>query len=576
MSKDDVRAEIAARIASATAPLSTSSLGRRAGWVAGLARAGAKSLGRSVRRTVGGGAGDLDPEAEVAASFGQLKGPMMKVGQMLGYVDVGLPDALRSALSALHTSAQPLDAAWIHRILDEDLGDPGRALGRAMDPRALSAASVGQVHRATLPDGTNVVVKALLPGLATIIERDFGPLMFASRISAPLHAVLGEIRARLLEECNYALEARRQTHFREILGGHPTLVIPEVHLALSSARVLTTSFAEGLHIDRYLASAPSQEARNRVGEALFDFYFAPLFIHGVYNGDPHPGNYVFLADGRVVVVDFGCTRAFEPGFVFHLASLTHAVMEDDLGRMHSALVDLGLDRDVTYDRDATRHLLRALLGPIAHDEPLTFDLGAEITIRDALKSAWKSRRLAVSGELLFLLRTLLGLSSTLARLESRANWRRRLEDVVARSPVAAAMTGGAPEASLQFGGGPSFARRVGDGGSAAASSERTAARAVKPPPAARAVKPSPAPTPEPTWDVVLVGAGTSPIALIRTLREETGRELRDLESVVSSLPETLRQSIGRADAEGLRMRLEAAGARVEVRRTVDRTKISAV
>src|SRR5579859_213316 len=101
MPKDDVRAEIAARIASATAPLSTSSLGRRAGWALGLARAGAKSLGRTVRRTVGGGAGDLDPEAEIAASFGQLKGPMMKVGQMLGYVDVGLPDALRSALSAL-------------------------------------------------------------------------------------------------------------------------------------------------------------------------------------------------------------------------------------------------------------------------------------------------------------------------------------------------------------------------------------------------------------------------------------------------------------------------------------------
>ena len=187
MPEDDVRAQVAQRISSEKAPLSTSALGRRAGWVAGLAKAGAKSIGRTVRRTIGRDTGDLDPEAEIAASFGQLKGPMMKVGQMLGYVNVGLPEALRSALSALHTGAQPLDGDRIHRVLDEDLGDPGRALARAMEPRALSAASVGQVHRSSLPDGTAVVVKVLHPGLKTIIERDFGPAMFASRdlVSVP-------------------------------------------------------------------------------------------------------------------------------------------------------------------------------------------------------------------------------------------------------------------------------------------------------------------------------------------------------------------------------------------------------
>ena len=303
MPKNDVRSRVAERISAAKAPLSTSALGRRAGWVAGLAKAGAKSLGRTVRRTVGRDTGDLDPEAEVAASFGQLKGPMMKVGQMLGYVDIGLPEGLRSAFSALHTGAQPLDADRIHRVLDEDLGDPGRALAKRMDPHPLSAAAVGQVHRSRLPDGTPVAVKVLHPGLATIIERDFGPVMFASKISAPLHAMLGDIRERLLEECDYALEARRQAHFGEILAGHATLVIPEVHEAYCSERVLTTSFADGVHIDCYLASGPSQAARDRVGAALFDFYFAPLFKHGLYNCDPHPGNYLFLPDGRVACND---------------------------------------------------------------------------------------------------------------------------------------------------------------------------------------------------------------------------------------------------------------------------------
>src|SRR5262249_12011048 len=149
-----------------------------------------KSLGRSVRRTFGRDAGDVEPEALVAASLGELKGPMMKMGQMLGYVDIGLPDALRAALSALQTSAQPLDAARIHRVLDEALGARGCALARAMRPEPLSVASVGQVHRSSLPDGTPVAVKVLHPRLSTVIERDLGPAMFASKVSAPIHSMI--------------------------------------------------------------------------------------------------------------------------------------------------------------------------------------------------------------------------------------------------------------------------------------------------------------------------------------------------------------------------------------------------
>jgi predicted unusual protein kinase regulating ubiquinone biosynthesis (AarF/ABC1/UbiB family) len=482
---------------------------------------------------------------------------MMKVGQMLGYVDIGLPEGLRSAFSALHTGAQPLDADHVHRVLDEDLGDPGRALAKMMDPHPLSAASVGQVHRSRLPDGTPVAVKVLHPGLATIIERDFGPVMFASKISTPLHTMLGQIRERLLEECDYALEARRQAHFGEILAGHPTLVIPQVHEAYCSDRVLTTSFADGVHIDRYLASGPSQAARDRVGAALFDFYFAPLFRHGLYNCDPHPGNYLFLPDGRVAVVDYGCTQEFEPGFVGNLARLTEAVLDADTEHMHAALVDLGLDRRVSYDHEGTRRLLRALLGPLAHDEPLAFDLSAELTIREGLKGAWKARKIAVSGEVLFLLRTLVGLSSVLARIGARANWRRRLEDVVAEATAASAAAAAGEVsrgAGVGSGGGTSF------GESGFDTAEAARARGPK----ARKEKIIP------SWDVVLVDVGASPIALIRELRELVRKDLRDIETLVSSVPETLQRSLPRAEAERVRKRLEATGARIEVRRAPKR------
>jgi predicted unusual protein kinase regulating ubiquinone biosynthesis (AarF/ABC1/UbiB family) len=484
-----------------------------------------------VRRTLGRDAEDVEPEAIVAASLGQLKGPIMKMGQMLGYVDVGLPDALRSAFSALQTNAQPLDAARIQRVLDEDLGDPGRALARAMQTEALSAASVGQVHRSSLPDGTPVAVKVLHPSLSTVIERDLWPAMLASKVSAPLHSMIAEIRQRLLEECDYTLEAERQARFAEIFAGHPTIVVPQVHRAFCSARVLTTTFVEGVHVDAYLSGEqPRAGARNRAGEALFDFYIAPLFQHGVYNSDPHPGNYLFMPDGRVAFVDFGCVREFHGGFVGGLASLVEALMSGDRDRMHEALVALG-KRDVSYDREATWRLLHAFFGPLLRDEVLAFDVNAELTLRELVTNAWRARRLADSGELLFLLRTFLGLSSVLARLGARANWRRRLAVVVASARDATAPHRDTPA--------PARAR-----------------------PSRRAEDVS--------WDVVLVDPGPSPIALIRALRELTGKDLRELETVLDSVPETLRYGVQRADAETLRDRLATVGARVEVRRATAR------
>ncbi len=219
--------------------------------------------------------------------------------------------------------------------------------------------------------------------------------------------------------------------------------------------------------------------------------------------------------------------------------------------MHAALLELGLEPSVAYDRAATQRLLRGLLGPLAHDEALTFDLGAEITVRDALKNAWKARKVAKSGELLFLLRTLLGLSSVLARLGSRANWRRRLEDVIAKAPAAARSSA-----------------RGGATGVAHPHWRREAAAAERLPRIERKTR-------DTSWDVVLVAAGNSPIALIRALRELRelrGKDLRDLESLVDSVPETLTHAVPRADARefaqasrgGWRARRGASSPRADV------------
>jgi predicted unusual protein kinase regulating ubiquinone biosynthesis (AarF/ABC1/UbiB family)/ribosomal protein L7/L12 len=412
-----------------------------------------------------------------------------------------------------------------------------------MQPKALSAGSVGQVHRAALPDGAPVAVKVLHPGVSTVIERDLWLATVAGKIATPLGAMTAEVRERLLEECDYTLEANRQERFRAIFAGHPTIVVPHVHTALSSARVLTTAFVEGVHIEAYLASERSDAtARSRAGEALFDFYIAPLFKHGVYNSDPHPGNYLFLPDGRVAFVDFGCVREFGGDVMRGLTALMEALMASDRRRMHDALVALGGRADVAYDREATWKLLHAFFGPLLRDEVLAFDPKAEVTLRQLLWSAWKARRLATSGELLFLLRTFLGLSSVLARLGARSNWRRRLTTAIeAGARPAGAAPGQAPTTAIS---GPTKSAQ--HSAPSARQSERKAVHDA--------------------WDVVLVDSGSSPIALIRALRDLLGQDLRDLEAIVDHPPEMLRTAISRADAEALRQRLAGVGARVEVRR----------
>lgn len=581
MSEDDVKHRVARRIASEKSPLPVTGAGRHAALLAGIAQASVRSVGRTVRRTVGRDVPDFEAEAELAASLGRLKGTVTKMGQLLGYVDVGLPETLRSALSALHTTAQPTDAARIRAVLEEDLGERGRELVRTMSPAPLSVGSIGQVHRATLPDGTAVVVKVLHPGVSTAIERDFAPAMVASRFSSSIHTVIAQVRARFLEECDYALEARRQATFRRVLTGHPTVVVPAVHAAYCSPRVLTSTWIDGVHLDAWLAGDPSDEARNRAGEALFDAYIAPLFRHGLYDCDPHPGNYLFMPDGRVAVVDFGCAREFEPGFVERLAALTRAVMADDTDRIHHALVGFGLDERTTYDRPATRALLRAFYGPLVRDEELAFDLRAEIIeLREVLSSAWRARRLAVSGELFFLLRTFVGLSSVLARIGARARWGRRLEVVLASpvveppasEPAPAAANDRhdrvvAPPSAAHQSPRPSVPRPE-----AKKQSTNVAAAPIAPP--AEAERPqadhasrskTTPPAIEVSWDLVLVEAGDSPIALMRELRELMGADLRELKDLIDTTPRTLKRGLERAEAESLRHRLERVGACVEVR-----------
>ena len=353
----------------------------------------------------------------------------MKLGQIFSYIDVALPQELQTALSALQTSSPSMPFDQIAAIVNDDLGPRAEALLAGMEKSPVAAASIGQVHRALLADGTRVAVKVRYPDIEKAITSDFRPAALGTRLAsifypgARVDSMIAEARERILSECDYQREADAQETFARLYAGHPTLVVPIVHRDYSSSRVLTTAWCEGDNLDTWMASEPTQEQRDRIGVALFDFYIGTLYRHGLYNCDPHPGNYVFLAGMRIAMLDYGCTRSFDPAFVAKLARLSSAVQADSREALHASFLELGfVDAKKKYDFDTARELVRGFYGPMLRDEVTTISLGEAAPFARMFERKRQLMKLHLAGEFLFLLRIRFGLMSVLARLGARANW----------------------------------------------------------------------------------------------------------------------------------------------------------
>jgi predicted unusual protein kinase regulating ubiquinone biosynthesis (AarF/ABC1/UbiB family) len=319
--------------------------------------------------------------------------------------------------------------AQVRKILEQELGPRASDLLDELEVEPLAAASIGQVHRSRLPSGERVAVKVQYAEVERAIESDFRPAAIGTGISAIVYPgakideLIGEARARLLEECDYLHEAAAQDRFAELYRGHPVIAVPDVHDAYCSRKVLTSTWLEGIAFDAFIGTNPTQSMRDRIGEALFDFYVGSLFKHALYNCDPHPGNYLILDDGRVGMIDYGCTRQFEQSFVAQLAKLTRAVHSDEHDLLHRAFLDLGMVRDgQSYDFDTARDLVRAFYGPMLRDAVQAIDLGEAIGMRRVFARKRQLLKLRLPGEFLFLFRIRFGLMSVLEKLGARANW----------------------------------------------------------------------------------------------------------------------------------------------------------
>lgn len=443
---------------------------RRSGW--GVARARVRRTRRltwlAIRRAAAaarlglpGGAdrGRLDEfhvhTAEQAFKLlGDMKGVAMKLGQMASLLSDGLPEAYAEGLKGLQQAAPPMAPGLVSQVVEEELGGPPEAVFYEFSAEPVAAASIGQVHRARLFDGTPVAVKVQYPGVDVAIRADLDNALLLTTLAKAIAPgiepgpFVDELRARIGDELDYRKEAAHQDEFGAAFLDHPWVRIPEVLHEFSSARVLTSEWAEGESLYEILDR--SQEEKDLVGEELFRFWCDAVFRLRLFNGDPHPGNYFFGAGGRsgptpIWFLDFGLVKRFSPGDTDALREQILALRSGDPAKLLDVMVRFGwLRENAPVDQDRVAELaelaLRSAIGP----GPFTFtrEYVASVVQASLVVSGPYSdvvRYLTLPPQQVLLNRIHLGLSALLARLGATGDWAGIMDEYILDTPPSTAL-----------------------------------------------------------------------------------------------------------------------------------------
>ena len=377
-----------------------------------------------------------------------LRGPAMKLGQTLSLHAGVLPDEMLVELSALQREAPGMHSSLVRAQFKATMGRLPEEVYASFEDVPFAAASLGQVHRATLADGTRLAVKIQYPGIRDAIAADFAwfrALSKPAQISGHLpRAAIDELERQIVAETDYRREARNLKRFRSGLAALSFLTVPAVFPKLSSSRVLSMTLLQGHHLDQFLASRPPQSLRNLIGERLVElFYFQLLRLRAVH-ADPHWGNYLFGPDGTIGLVDFGCVKRLQRAFVDSLEELvlypgsrTSPEFQRLLDRRYAMMgsrITPGARRALVR---FAQHFYRRVFPPEPERDHDQFDFGDAAFLREYLKASQdivKSR--GILPEYLFLARAEIGLYQTLHRLRARVGTSRIVRKVLTRPATA--------------------------------------------------------------------------------------------------------------------------------------------
>ena len=422
---------------------------RRNGRLARLgARIGLAHAGTSARKVFAGAerreqlsrAREMKTAQQVANELGNMKGALMKLGQMASYLDDGLPEPMRMALSQLQSNAPPMAVDLVHEVLEAELGSPVSELFVEFDDEPIAAASIGQVHRAIIrtPEGERAVaVKVQYPGVAEAIDADLrtadllGTLLAFGFKSLNPEDMVAEIKERLREELDYTKEAQNQQQFADFYRDHPFIHVPDVLHNYSTSRILITELVSG-HSFAELLTWP-QEERDKAGEAIFRFVFRSLYRFRAFNGDPHPGNYIFHKGGKVTFLDFGLIKHFtvEEMEMFQ-GMVKAAVLDHDMESYRRIIEEAGmLQKDAPFSTEEAGDYFAHFYEPVRESREMTWTTGyATSIVRHTFdRTSAIAQYATVPKSFVFIQRINLGLYALLGQLGSSGNFRRISEEL---------------------------------------------------------------------------------------------------------------------------------------------------
>jgi len=376
---------------------------------------------------------------DLKATLGHLKGPLMKIAQILATVPDMLPPEYATAFLELQSNAPPMGWPFVKRRMQAELGKDWRNNFLEFEPTAAAAASLGQVHRALDLKGTPLACKLQYPEMGSAVEADLSQLKFILKYFEIYSGALDtenlqtEIREHLREELNYLLEAKHMKLFSEILKNSPFVAIPAVFDKLTTTRLLTMSWLDGEKLLSF-TDAP-QDLRNEISTALFKSWYYPLYTHGVLHGDPHLGNYSWSPEGKLNLLDFGCVRIFNPSLIEGVLDLYKSLQTGDEELAVHAYKTWGftkIDKELIevlnmWARFLYEPLLDNRVRPI--DETYSGVRGREVAgaVFEALKhkGGVKPPR-----EFVFMDRAAVGLGSVFMHLRAQLNWHELFEELI--------------------------------------------------------------------------------------------------------------------------------------------------